>query len=158
MMSAAQAFMKAGCTGFLSVHGGFGNGKSTMLKSVVNECLLNGIDVRYVTMTNVMMYVREAFNSGMTGDSDFSRVTRLAKVQVLVIDECEKGRMSEHAREIQTHLFDERYRASHQLGTVLAWNGEFESFDLPWVRSRLSEFTVVKNSDADMRPLLGGVA
>jgi DNA replication protein DnaC len=158
MITAAREFVKGGRTGFLSVYGGYGNGKSTLLKAIVNDCIANGIEAQYVTMTKVMMYVREAFNSGLTGDSDFSRVTKLARVQVLVIDECEKGRMSEHAREIQTHLFDERYRASYELGTVLAWNGEFETFDLPWVRSRLSEYLVVKNSDADMRPLLGGMA
>lgn len=158
MLRAARAFITAGRTGFLSVHGDFGNGKSTLLKALVNDCLANGIEAQYVTMTKVMMSVREAFSSGLTGDSDYSRVTKLARVRVLVIDECEKGRMSEHAREIQTHLFDERYRASFQLGTVLAWNGGFEAFELPWVRSRLSEFLVVQNSDADMRPLIGGMA
>jgi chromosomal replication initiation ATPase DnaA len=156
MITAAHEFTANNRTGFLSMYGGYGNGKSMLLKAVVNDCLAAGIEAEYVTMTKVMMYVREAFNSNLTGDSDYSRVTRLARVRVLVIDECEKGRMSDHAREIQTHLFDERYRASHQLGTVLAWNGDFESFELPWVRSRLSQFAVVKNADADMRPLLGG--
>lgn len=158
MVTAAQKFIESGCTGFLSVYGGYGNGKSTMLKALVNECLAQGIEARYVTMTRIMMYVREAFNSGLDGDSDYSRITQFARARVLVIDECEKGRMSEHAREIQTHLFDERYRESYQLGTALVWNGEFEDFDLPWVRSRLSEFKLVKNNDSDMRPLIGGNA
>ena len=157
MSAAAREFMSMNRVGFLSVYGGYGNGKSTLLKAIVNDCIACGIEAQYITMTNVMMYIRDAFNSGLTGDSDYSRVTKLARVRVLVIDECEKGRMSEHAREIQTHLFDERYRASYQLGTVLAWNGEFESFELPWVRSRLSQFKVVKNSDPDMRPLIGGM-
>lgn len=51
--------------------------------------------------------------------------------------------------------FDARYRNSHAVGTVVAWNGDFHSIDLPSVLSRLSQFVVVENNDKDMRPLLG---
>lgn len=157
MMGAARAFIAEDRRGFLTVHGGFGNGKSTILKAIVNDCITAGVEARYVTMTEVMVYAREAFDSQQQGDSDYGRIARLAKTQVLVIDEVDKARVTDYAREVQTHLFDVRYRNAHQLGTVVAWNGRFDAIDLPWVRSRLSEYPVVENSDADMRPLIGGM-
>jgi DNA replication protein DnaC len=156
MMSAALAWRTGGRRGFLTIHGGFGNGKSTLLKAIVNDCIIAGVEARYITMTEVMVYAREAFNSEQQGDSDYGRISRLAKVEVLVIDEVDKARVTDYAREVQTHLFDARYRNAHQLGTVVAWNGRFDAIDLPWVRSRLSEYPVVENWDADMRPLIGG--
>ena len=155
MVNAATEWISNGCKGFLTIHGGVGNGKSTVLKAIVNDCVERGIDVRYVTMTDVMAYAREAFISDMKGDSDLGRIRDLANTQVLVIDEMDKARLSDYAREIQTHLFDARYRSAHKLGTVVTWNGGFDAIDLPWVLSRLSQYPVVENNDADMRPLLG---
>lgn len=155
MIKAAGEFIANGRTGFLTVHGGFGNAKSTLLKAIVNDCVSHGVQAQYITMTEVMIYAREAFESQMQGDSDFGRIRKLAGTQVLVIDELDKARVTEYAREVQTHLFDVRYRSAHALGTVVAWNGGFTAIDLPWVLSRLSQFTVVENNDADMRPLLG---
>jgi DNA replication protein DnaC len=154
MLEAAQTFMGEP-TGFLTFHGGFGNAKTTVLKAIVNACVEKGISARYATMSEVMAYAREAFDSIQQGDSDYGRITKLAQVQVLVIDEMDKARVTEYAREVQTHLFDVRYRQSHALGTVVAWNGPFEAVDLPWVLSRLSQGVVVENNDPDMRPLLG---
>jgi DNA replication protein DnaC len=158
MMDAARHFIANGRRGFLTVHGGFGNGKSTLLKAIVNDCVSAGVEARYITMTEVMAYAREAFDSEQHGDSDYGRIAKLAKTMVMVIDELDKARISDYAREVQTHLFDVRYRNVHQLGTVVAWNGRFDEIDLPWVRSRLSEYPVVHNQDADMRPLIGGKA
>lgn len=156
MVRVATEWIANGCKGFLTIHGEVGNGKSTVLKSIVNDCVERGMDVRYVTMTDVMAYAREAFSSEMKGDSDLGRIRQLANTQVLVIDEMDKARLSDYAREIQTHLFDARYRNAHALGTVVTWNGGFDAIDLPWVLSRLSQYPVVENNDKDMRPLLGG--
>jgi len=158
MLNAARAFVSGGRRGFLTVHGGFGNGKSMLLKAIVNDCLAAGVEARYITMTEVMVYAREAFESRLAGDSDYGRIAQLAKTTVLAIDEVDKARVTDYAREVQTHLFDARYRNHAALGTVVAWNGDFDAIDLPWVQSRLSEFPVVTNFDKDMRPLLGGQA
>lgn len=158
MLRSATQWIKGGRVGFLAYHGDYGNGKTTMLMAIVNDCIEHQVDVRYITMTEVMVYAREAFESEQRGDTDYGRITQLAATRVLVIDELDKARMSDYAREVQTHLFNIRYRQAHLLGTVMAWNGSFASLDLPWVRSRLSQFTVVENTDTDMRPLLGGMA
>ena len=154
MLNAAREFIEAGRCGFMTIYGGYGNGKTTLLQALVNDCIEAQVDVYYITMTEVMAYAREAFDSEQRGESDYGRIAQLASTQVLVIDELDKARVSDYVREVQTHLFNVRYRKSHLLGTIVAWNGGFESFELPWVRSRLSEYIVVQNNDADMRPLL----
>lgn len=142
--------------GMLAVHGGYGNGKSTFLKAMTAEFLRLGIEARYTTLTELLAYAREAFDSKQAGDSDFGRISKWAKVQAVMIDECDKARSTQYAVEIQTLFFDERYRRANELVTVAAWNGERNALGLPWVVSRFSEHVIVENTDADMRPLLGG--
>ena len=158
MLKAAKDFVENGCTGFLAIHGPYGNGKTTTLLAIVNECVSLNIPAKYITMTEVMAYAREAFESEKAGDSDYGRIASLSKYKVLVIDEVDKARVTDYAREVQTHLFNDRYRRVHEVGTVLVWNGNFEALELPWVRSRVSEFTVIENRDSDMRPALGLLA
>lgn len=153
MMQAAKTFI-GDPRGFLTIHGSFGTGKSTALKSIVAECVKFGIEAHYTTLSEIMAYAREAFRD--PNDTDYGRITRLARIQVLAIDEVDKARLTEYAREIQTHFFDVRYRNAGILGTVLAWNGSFEALDMPWVRSRLTEYPIISNNDADARPMIGG--
>jgi len=61
MLKAAKDFVENGCTGFLAIHGPYGNGKTTTLKAIVNECVSLNIPAKYITMTEVMAYAREAF-------------------------------------------------------------------------------------------------
>lgn len=154
MVAAARKFIEDNRIGFLTVHGTYGNAKTTLLQAVVNDCVKRNIPARYITMTEVMAYAREAFESNRTGDTDFGRIQELAKIRVIAIDEIEKARLSDYSFEVQTHLFNYRYRLSHELGTILAWNGAFNDIDMPSVLSRLSQFPVVENNDSDMRPLL----
>lgn len=155
MLQEAKRFIENKCKGFLSIHGGFGNGKTTLMQALVNECAERGVIAQYITMTEVMVYAKEAFDSHTAGDSDYWRISKLAKIPMLVIDELDKANLKDYGREVQNHLFNVRYRNAGQLGTVVAWNGEFNAVDLPAVLSRLSEFVVVRNDDADMRPSLG---
>jgi DNA replication protein DnaC len=155
MVQAAKKFIGNHCIGFLSIHGGFGNGKTTLMHAIANECAELGIPSQYITMTEVMIYAKEAFQNQQATDSDYGRITKLAKTRVLLIDELDKANLKEYGREVQNYLFNFRYRNAKDLGTVLAWNGDFNTIDLPAVLSRLSEFVVMRNDDADMRPLLG---
>lgn len=155
MVTAASELLKKRA-GMLALCGQYGTGKSTLMKAIVAETLKAGHEARYMTMTELLNYAREAFDSAKTGDSDVGRISEIARIPVVCIDECDKPRLTEYAREIQTHFFDVRYRGADTLMTVAAWNGKANSLDLPWAVSRFSEFGIVENWDADMRPLLGG--
>lgn len=154
-VEAARAFI-TNPRGFLSIHGNFGNGKTTILMAIVNALVDKGIEARYLTAAALMGYLRESFNK-QSNTSDYERLHELAALPVLAIDELDKLRDTEYSRELQQELINRRYREAGALGTVLAWNGEINA--LPWgaVTSRLSEFVVVHNTDTDMRKLLGKV-
>ena len=146
--------------GMVAFHGPYGNGKSTVLKALTATLVKQGIEARYITMTELMAYAREAFDSQQAGDSDLGRIKEWARVPVVMIDECDKARLSEHSREIQTYFFDVRYRQADTLATVAAWNGGRDAIGMPSVVSRFSEFGmfglgIIHNADADMRVLLG---
>lgn len=153
MVNAANNFV-ADSFGFLTIHGGFGNGKTTALMGIVNALIEKGIEARYITASNLLAYLRETFN-GESKQSDYDRLHELAAVPVLCIDEMDKLRGSEYSREIQQELMNTRYREAGSLGTVLAWNGDFETINMPAVTSRASEFVVIWNRDSDIRPEIG---
>lgn len=155
MIEAATRFISKP-RGFLSLHGRFGNGKTTVLMAIVNGVINNGTKARYLTASELLSYLRETFNNE-TKESDYDRIHELAKIPVLCIDEMDKLRDTPYSREIQQELINLRYRDAGVLGTVLAWNGELDSLPWPAVVSRLSEFTVIRNDDSDMRKLIGGV-
>lgn len=151
--AAKAAFDKK--TGMLALCGGYGTGKTRILKTIVAEYVAAGIEARYLTVSDLLAYAREAFDSGKQGDSDFGRIAQFAKVHVLCLDELDKVRQTEYAREIQTHLFDKRYSNANALLTVAAWNGTPDELGMPWVVSRFSQYGIVHNTDSDLRQLLG---
>jgi hypothetical protein len=153
MSQAARKFTEKP-TGFLSLYGTNGNGKTIVLQAIVNACLEKGIQAEYITAKLLMDYLREAFDKNVI-ETDISRIRRLASVPVLVIDEFADARDTPYAAEMQRHLINERYRDARTLGTVFAWNVTFD--DLPWasVVSRLQEFPFIENRDQDLRPRIG---
>ena len=155
MVAAARKFI-AKPSGFLSLHGANGTGKTMITQAIVNAATSKGIEARYLTASELSAALRETFKDGAK-DTDYSLLHKFAKIPVLIIDELDKLRDTPYSREIQQELINLRYRDADILGTVLAWNGELE--DLPWqaVISRASEFVVVRNVDVDMRKLLGDV-
>jgi hypothetical protein len=155
MVQAGRALLEQPA-GMLAVHGGYGNGKSTFLKALTAELVRAGIEARYTTLAELMSYAREAFDSQMAGDTDAGRIKEWANLPAVLVDECDKVRLTEYSREVQSLFFDVRYRRSAELLTVAAWNGGRDAIGLPWVLSRFSEGRIIENRDADMRPLLGG--
>lgn len=153
MKAAALEFINRP-TGFLSFHGKYGNGKTTIIMAIVNALITKGINVRYLTASDLLAYMRDTFNSE-TKETDYDRVHELARIQVLCIDEMDKLRDTEYSREIQQELINLRYRDASVLGTILAWNGGRDAISMPAVVSRLSEFVVVENLDSDMRVSIG---
>jgi hypothetical protein len=156
----AQAMVRAGelfirnPVGFLSVCGSWGNGKTILLMGIVNACLTRGIEARYLTAQALKDYLYEAFDKAIL-DTDRGRVSKLAALPVLVIDEFHTAHNTPYAEDMQRHLIDERYRNKGTLGTVFAWNGDADTIPWPMVRSRMSEFPIIYNVDDDMRPMLG---
>lgn len=152
MLAAAQDFLKTK-TGFLSLCGTWGNGKTLVLQGLVNACIEQGIEARYITAAEMMLWLQEAFDPKVM-ETNQARINQLARVPVLCMDELEKYN-TPYADKMQNHIINLRYREARHLGTVFAWNGNLAALPWPAVRSRMSEFIVVENKDADLRPMMG---
>lgn len=154
MVHAARAFV-AKPEGMLTISGGFGNGKTTALMSIVNACIAKDVPAVYITFYDLIGYVKEAFTND--GDTEWERVNKLARVPVLCIDEIDKVKNTDWVQQTITHLLDVRYRQSiaGNVGTVLAFNGIADEIPHKWIVSRMKEGVVVFNGDQDVRPQIG---
>lgn len=158
MLLAARAFVEHPA-GILTLWGGSGNAKSLVLQAVVNECIKRGRAAVYVTMLDLIEYIREAYNAPDDDrrGSAWQRMERYATIPILCIDEVDKVKPSEWTIERETAIFDKRYRLglARQAGTLLAMNSNPDR--LPdWIYSRLSDGRnkIIRNTDPDMRSLM----
>lgn len=154
MLTAAWSFLETPA-GMLTLWGGVGNAKTLILQAVVNECIQRGVMAVYVTMLDLLDYIREAYN-GQT-DSAWRRLDRFATVPVLAIDEVDKVKASDWTIERESSLFDKRYRlgVSRMAGTLLAMNKD--PHGLPeWISDRLYDGRniVIHNTDPSMRSVM----
>lgn len=162
VIEAARAFVEKPA-GFLTIWGGTGNGKTLVTMAVVNELIALGIPAMYTTLIDLESWIRQSYNrerAARIGDnadvdaalSDWQRIEKLARIRVLAIDEFDKVKRSEWTYQLEADIVDKRYRdgIAGLTGTLLAMN----EFALPThIESRVrdSRFTLIQNTDADMR-------
>lgn len=158
MVNAAKLFISSP-GGILTLWGRLGNAKTAVLMSIVNACVLDGIEAVYTTFVDLEGWIREAFDEKKHDEFGTARdrMAHLVSVRVLVIDEFDKAKVTEWINEIRFDLLDKRYRSGvvGECGTLLAMNCDPQS--LPeWISSRLYDGrnVVIENSDPDMRRLM----
>lgn len=158
MLDAARSFLEVP-SGMLTLWGGVGNAKTLILQATVNECIQLGVMAVYITMTDLLDHVRDAYSEKDAGEygSASRRLDRFATVPVLAIDELDKVKATDWALERETALIDKRYRLgmSRMAGTLLAMNKDPHT--LPeWIRDRLFDGrnTVIHNVDPSMRGMM----
>jgi DNA replication protein DnaC len=146
-------------SGFLTLWGGVGNGKTMALHATVNESIAGGRQAVYVTVFALLEYIKAAYNSRgeVRNDDAYHRLQRFAEVPVLALDELDKVRWTEWAQVQLTELIDKRYRGGPEgaSATIIAMNDD--PHGLPeWIASRLLDGRnlLVHNEDADIRPAL----
>lgn len=145
--------------GWVYLHGGYGTGKTQVLKIAVAEAMRAGHRAAYVRMAEILDHLREAFQS----DSKVSERSRLdwwAKLPVLAIDEFDRVRDTGYGEERRFVLLDRRYeQAIRQEGvTLLASNQKPEK--LPaylYDRVQDGRFRIVYLDGGSLRAGMGGV-
>jgi len=145
--------------GWVYLYGGYGTGKTQVLKIAVAEAMRTGKNAAYVRMAEILDHLREAFQS----DSKVSERSRLdwwAKLPVLAIDEFDRVRDTGYGEERRFVLLDRRYeQAIRQEGvTLLASNQKPEK--LPaylYDRVQDGRFRIVYLDGGSLRAGMGGV-
>lgn len=134
--------------GWLTLIGGYGTGKTTLLLATLNHLRDGGIVGGYWTAAELVDYLR--FHPDQPDASDI-RLARLQQAPALVIDELDKYRSTTFAEESVFKLLNYRHQQRATLITLLGTNDE-EAIP-PALRSRLRDTrcTVVAMGETDVR-------
>lgn len=139
--------------GLITLTGGFGVGKTTLLMCAVNEARDNNQLAIYTTVTDLLSYLRSTFDPD--ADESFDKYwDALIRCAVLALDEMDEFRTTPWAMERFLRLIDERWRRMDEVLTLCALNGRINS--LPGkVQSRLQDGRgqVIAIGGTDLRPM-----
>ena len=155
MKQKARAFV-ADPYGWFTLWGSVGNGKTLTLQAMVNELRTRrGMAGVYITMKDLLDYLRAGFEDG--GFTERQRYEHLRTVPVLAIDEVDKVRLTDYARELRSAFFDDRYRLGKAGETFTLFAMNRPPSELPshlYDRMRDGRFQIVSNHDTSMRPVM----
>jgi DNA replication protein DnaC len=158
MVNAARKFL-TDPRGILTLYGTSGNAKTTVLQAVVNAMVDRGVPSVYVTIFDVMGWLKEAFNQdrSVRNESAWERIKRLESIPFLAMDEFDKVSRTDWVIDQLTDLVDHRHRYGLDgiMGTVIAMNKPIENMP-DWIASRLKDGrnVAILNNDTDMRPMM----
>ncbi len=138
-------------TGFVSFYGGFGVGKSFLLKALVNGYRLAGLAAVYTTMAEILAEARSMFGDP-SQDAAESLIRRYRHHRALAVDEIDRINLTGWAQETAFRLLDARYQARDTVLTMLATNCDPANMPagLEYLGSRMAEDMVLVGG-LDMR-------
>ncbi len=158
VLTAARSFLEEPRPLFY-LWGGYGNGKTLLLKALVNEFNLSGRVAVYAKFSKMLWWMRQVFGENGDREGYLDRYERLKQVKALAVDELDKANMTAFAEEFQFDFFDDRYERGlrGECCTVFASNSP--PGELPgYLQSRVGDgrCLVIENLGKDLRPHLGG--
>lgn len=143
-------------SGFLTLWGGVGNGKTLALMAISNAYRSQLKVAVYVTFTELLDYIRCGFDENAT-ETASARIDAITNAYVLCIDEMDKTKITDYADEFRFRLLDRRYRMATDgcAHTVFAMNENPRTFPAH-INDRLYDgrFVVFHNADPSIRPAM----
>lgn len=143
-------------SGFYTFRGGFGTGKTHLLKSITNGFRMVGVLARYITAANMLDQIREKYGEEQGTRAVNEIIEDYASYRVLCIDEVDRVQLTPWAKEKLFTLIDSRYNDRDHMLTVLAHNAEIPA-DLGYLKSRMSGGIIVEVAGDDMRPAVSRI-
>lgn len=141
--------------GLITLSGAPGRGKTSLLICAVNDARERGIPAVYTTVTDLLDYLRKAYDPKQTALSFDARWNLLSRAEVLALDELDEFNTTDWAIERFLRLMDERWRAMDRCLTLCATNtGLVNLPDKVASRLRDGRAEVHEMAGNDMRPLL----
>lgn len=148
-------FLAAQPASFYTLLGKFGVGKTRLLACIVNAAREAGRTAVYTTTTDLLDYLRSAYNPETRGVTFDDRWETITSARVLAIDEFDRWNPTDWAREKFEQLIDARYRNRGAQLTAFAANAELAA--LPgYVTSRMRDVTcyLYQMTGQDVRRLM----
>jgi DNA replication protein DnaC len=128
-----------------------GVGKSTLMHCAVNAARDANVPAVYSTVTDLLDYLRQAYNPNVEVTFD-ARWDTLLRCEVLALDELDEFSTTAWAMERFLRLIDERWRAMDRCLTICATNSRLNLLP-PKVTSRLNDVRshVIEMGGDDLR-------
>lgn len=144
-------------SGFVTLTGKPGTGKTTLLICAVNAARERNVPAVYAVMSDLLDYLRAAYNPANTSELSFdARWDLLLRAEVLAIDEVDQFNATPWAMERFLKLIDERWRMMDSRLTLLATNLPPVALpDKVYSRARDGRAAILSTGGPDMRPYLG---
>ena len=141
--------------GWVYLHGGYGLGKTLVLKVAVSLSLKAQRSCAFARMVDILDNLKTEYNAPAGSGSPTALLQKWATVKVLAIDELDRMKNTEYAQEKKFSLLDKRYETAMRRDsvTIMASNEPPES--LPgWLADRLKTgaFHIVSLSGQSFRP------
>jgi DNA replication protein DnaC len=139
--------------GMITLTGKPGTGKSSVLMAAVNEARAANVPAVYTTVTDLLDYLRAAYNPQQAELAFDARWDLLVRAEVLALDELDEFNTTPWAMERFLRLMDERWRAMDRCVTLCATNARLNALPEK-VASRLRDGRAMwfEMRGADMRP------
>jgi len=141
--------------GWVYLWGPPGLAKTLILKIAIALTVNEGMEARYTNMSAVLDNLREAYDTDRPSAESVSRLSRWSSIKLLCIDEFDRVKATEFAKEKQFRLMDERYERAirEETITLMASNSAPSVFD-SYLTDRILDgrFKVVELSGDSMRP------
>lgn len=139
--------------GMVTLTGKPGLGKTALLICAVNAARDANVPAVYTTVTDLLDYLKAAYNPNHTGPTFDSRWDLLIRCEVLALDELDEFNTTPWAMERFLRLIDERWRRMDQGLTLMATNSRVNALpDKVASRMRDARAYVIEMSGPDMRP------
>lgn len=137
--------------GWLTLAGGYGTGKTTLIYATLQALARLSIPGRYETAPDLLEYLRDSFANG---ENPSGRMQTLIEAPALAIDEIDKYNPTGWAAENLFRLINARYQSRESLITILGWNVDGQDRIPPYLMSRARDgrFWYVELSGPDLRP------
>jgi DNA replication protein DnaC len=143
-------------SGWLTLWGGNGSGKSYLATAMVCAALDAGKECRYWLLPKLLDTLRDSYNPESGAESYSDLVETLSTVPLLVVDECTEFNPKPWAREKMCEIVEDRYRHADRTMTIWVCNvnprnagGELEA-----LFSRMTEHLMIELR-GDFRPQIG---
>lgn len=154
-VSAIKAVLAKG-RGIVTLTGMPGLGKTRLMISAINEMRENGTPSVYTTVTDLLDYLRKAYDPKLEDSMNFdARWDLLTKVDVLALDELDEFNTTPWATERFLRLIDERWRGINERITLIATNASIGALpDKVGSRLRDGRAVIARITGPDVRPYL----
>lgn len=141
-------------SGFITLVGAYGVGKSHLLKGLVNGFRQMGVLAKYTSMGDLLSSIRDQFGDNNGVRAAESAVETYQQARILAIDEVDRVNLTGWAKETLFRLLNRRFEDSCYLLTIMATNTKPDEFpsELGYLGSRMRGGLIVDVPGPDMRP------